>query len=99
MKKFLEGGSEVSEFLFKEVGSSSIAEDFTGHGVDGSGGFITVSLCDTCHAFALGEEAADNAVIAFIGTTFTRGKGVAIVDRQAPVAVLIMLHTMAVLEL
>ena len=37
---------QFSDFLFKELCGGAIAEDFAGHGIDGSSGFITIFLRD-----------------------------------------------------
>ena len=83
----------------KQVSGGLVVEDFAGHGVYEGCGFVTVLLCNLCHALAFGEVAANDTVIALIAATFAGGKGMAVVDRQALVTLLIMLHTVAVLEL
>ncbi len=76
----------------KQVSGGLVVEDFAGHGVYEGCGFVTVLLCDLCHALAFGEVAANDTVIALIAATFAGGKGMAVVDRQALVTLLIMLH-------
>ena len=76
-----------------------IVKNLAGHGVDGISNLITVSLCDLCKAPALGEIAADDTIVTFIGTTLETGIRMGIVDRKTLIAVLVMLHAVAVLEL
>ena len=44
-------------------------EDFTGHGVDARRYCITLFLCDLRKTFALGEVAANDAIVALVGAT------------------------------
>ena len=76
-----------------------IVEDFAGHSVYEGCGPIAVLLRYFGKAPAFGEVAANDTVIALIAATFAGGKGMAVVDRQALVTLLIVLHTVAVLEL
>lgn len=59
----------------------------------------TVLLRQPVHAFALGEVAADDTVITFVRATFPRAVRMGIIDGQTLVALLVMLHAIAVLEL
>lgn len=76
-----------------------VVENLTGHGVDGISDLVTVSLCDLCKALALRKIAANDTVIALIGTTLKAGIWMSIVDRETLIAVLVMLHAITVLEL
>ena len=75
-----------------------VIEDFSGHGVYEGCGFVAVLLCDFRHAPAFGEVTANDSVIALIAATLTGGIRMAVIDGQTLVALLIMLHTMTVLE-
>ena len=90
---------QFGDFLFKKLGGGAIAEDFAGHGIDGRSGPVTIFLCDAGHTTAFGKIAADDTVIPLIRATFARRKGMTIVDRQASVSSLVMLHAVTILKL
>ena len=55
-------------------------EGFSWDGVHVACNVVTVILRYVLHGFLLGEETADYAVMAFIGSPFTGTVGVAVID-------------------
>ena len=71
------GGLELSYLGIEAFAGGIVAQDFTGHIVDGGGNLVTLFLCDMAQRFALWEVTADYTVITFVTSTLTAGN-----DRQ-----------------
>lgn len=72
---------EFFKLPLKQLTGGDVAEYLAGHIVHLGGSMVAVCLCDFAQGFALGEEAADDAVVAFVAPTFAGGIWVAVVDR------------------
>lgn len=86
--------AEQSKLLLEELSGGPVAQDFPVHAVHAAGNVVTVFLPHGLHAPALGEVAADEAVIVLIGATLTGGIGVAVVEGRGQ-----GLNSICVLEL
>lgn len=92
------GGLKLGKLLLEAFTGGIIVQNFPGHIVDTVRYAGALSLGNSAEAFALGKVAADYPVISFIASPLTAGVRMAVVDGQLFVAVLVVLHALAVLE-